>query len=114
MAFYRAHYPSHGHSERHSHAHTYIYVCVCSVLGFIRSPVVSLLRIPDVFSQEVTALIRANVALNFAHVTGTAQHRPPVVSAAPLVWGEASEEVKVLDPEVVVMSDVVYDPAGKC
>lgn len=35
----------------------------------------------------------------------------PVV-AVPLVWGERSAVVEAFDPEVVVMSDVVYDPAG--
>lgn len=35
----------------------------------------------------------------------------PVV-AVPLVWGERSAVVEAFDPEMVVMSDVVYDPAG--
>lgn len=35
----------------------------------------------------------------------------PVV-AVPLVWGERSAVVEAFDPEIVVMSDVVYDPSG--
>lgn len=40
-------------------------------------------------------------------------HRQLVpVTTVPLVWGEHSDEVERFAPEVVVMSDVVYDPAG--
>lgn len=35
-----------------------------------------------------------------------------MVAAVPLVWGQPSAEVEKFNPEVVVMSDVVYDPAG--
>lgn len=38
--------------------------------------------------------------------------KAPVV-ALPLVWGQGSEEVRAFAPEVIVMSDVVYDPAGE-
>lgn len=36
-----------------------------------------------------------------------------VATAVPLAWGERSVEVERFRAEVVVMSDVVYDPAGK-
>lgn len=35
-----------------------------------------------------------------------------LVAAVPLEWGKSSAKVAAFDPEVVVMSDVVYDPAG--
>lgn len=34
------------------------------------------------------------------------------VASLPLVWGQHSADVQAFAPEVVVMSDVVYDPAG--
>lgn len=34
------------------------------------------------------------------------------VASLPLVWGQHSADVQTFAPEVVVMSDVVYDPAG--
>lgn len=37
---------------------------------------------------------------------------PAKVTAVPLVWGERSDEVERFGAEVVVMSDVVYDPTG--
>lgn len=63
--------------------------------------------------DEVVPLLQYNIALNFPLSTSSSSTDKSVVpSAATHFWGTSTANLPVPHPDVLVLSDVVYDPEG--
>lgn len=66
--------------------------------------------------DEVVPLLEYNIALNFpslpASPLATETDKSVVPTAATHFWGSSTSNLPVAHPDVLVLSDVVYDPEG--